>query len=173
MEEIYSKIKSIAELKDTVSELKKQNKKIVHCHGVFDLIHPGHIRHLAAAKKAGDVLIVTVTADQFVNKGPGRPIFSEQLRAETLAAIANVDYVAINYAPTAVDCIALLRPDFYVKGQDYEQREKDITGKIAEEEAAVKAVGGSIIFTLDPSNKDTSTYGLDSSTLLCVGLIIL
>lgn len=149
MEKIYGKIKTIDELKGAVLQLKKENKKIVHCHGVFDLIHPGHIRHLAAAKKAGDILIVTVTADQFVNKGPGRPIFNEQLRAETLASIANVDYVVINYAPTAVECITLLKPDFYAKGQDYEEREKDITGKIEEEESAVKAVGGNILFTHD------------------------
>lgn len=149
MENIYKKIKPIDELKEVVGNLKTKNKKIVHCHGVFDLIHPGHIRHLAAAKKEGDVLVVTVTADAFVRKGPGRPIFNEQLRAETLAAISNVDYVCINHAPTAVNCIVEFRPDVYVKGQDYENKEKDLTGKIFEEEAAVKSVGGKIIFTHD------------------------
>ncbi|MCX5713062.1 MAG: adenylyltransferase/cytidyltransferase family protein, partial [Candidatus Omnitrophica bacterium] len=76
MEKVYKKIKSLDQLKTVVAGLKKQKKKVVHCHGVFDLIHPGHIRHLAAAKKEGDVLIVTITADGFVRKGPGRPIFN-------------------------------------------------------------------------------------------------
>ena len=81
MEKVYKKIKKLSELKTIIADLKSQNKKIAHCHGVFDLIHPGHIRHLAAAKKEGDVLMVTVTADPFVRKGPGRPIFNENLRA--------------------------------------------------------------------------------------------
>jgi len=147
MEKIYKKIKKLAELKTKIADLKKQNRRIAHCHGVFDLIHPGHIRHLAAAKKEADVLVVTVTADQFVKKGPGRPIFNENLRAETLASFASVDYVAINHAPTAVNCIKLLKPDVYVKGQDYIDRSKDVTGKISEEEEAIVSVGGRIVFT--------------------------
>lgn len=149
MEKAYKKIKKLNELKGIVAELKKQNKKIAHCHGVFDLIHPGHVRHLAGAKKEGDVLIVTITADPFVRKGPGRPVFNENLRAETLASFASVDYVAINHAPTAVNCIKLLKPDVYVKGQDYIDKSKDVTGMIAEEEKAVVSVGGRIAFTHD------------------------
>jgi rfaE bifunctional protein kinase chain/domain/rfaE bifunctional protein nucleotidyltransferase chain/domain len=149
MERIYKKIKKLSELKGIVRELKKQNKKIAHCHGVFDLIHPGHIRHLAAAKKEADVLIVTVTADPFVKKGPGRPIFNHNLRAETLASFSSVDYVAVNHALTATNCIKLIKPNFYVKGQDYKDRSKDITGKISEEEEAVESVGGKLVFTND------------------------
>ncbi|MFH1309975.1 MAG: PfkB family carbohydrate kinase [Candidatus Omnitrophota bacterium] len=147
MEKIYSKIKKLSELKIAVARLKKQNKKIAHCHGVFDLIHPGHVRHLVAAKKEADILVVTVTADKFVRKGPGRPVFNENLRAETLASFSQVDYVAINYAPDATGCIRLLKPDVYVKGQDYRDKSKDVTGKITEEEEAVIAVGGRISFT--------------------------
>lgn len=149
MEKIYKKIKKLDELKTIVAGLKKQNKRVAHCHGVFDLIHPGHIRHLAAAKKEADVLIVTVTSDLFVRKGPGRPIFNENLRAETLASFSSVDYVAINHAPTATNCIKLLKPDVYVKGQDYKDKTKDITGKISEEEEAIVSVGGRIAFTHD------------------------
>jgi rfaE bifunctional protein kinase chain/domain/rfaE bifunctional protein nucleotidyltransferase chain/domain len=149
MEKIYEKIKKLDELKVILADSKKQNKKIAHCHGVFDLIHPGHIRHLVAAKKEGDVLVVTVTADKFVRKGPGRPVFNENLRAETLASFSAVDYVAINHAPTATNCIKLLRPDVYVKGQDYVDKNKDVTGKISEEEDAVVSVGGRIAFTHD------------------------
>ncbi|MCX5712924.1 MAG: PfkB family carbohydrate kinase [Candidatus Omnitrophica bacterium] len=149
MEKIYKKIKKLDELKAIVAGLKKQNKRVAHCHGVFDLIHPGHIRHLAAAKKEADVLIVTVTSDSFVRKGPGRPIFNENLRAETLASFSSVDYVAINHAPTATNCIKLFKPDVYVKGQDYKDKTKDITGNISEEEDAVVSVGGRIAFTHD------------------------
>jgi rfaE bifunctional protein kinase chain/domain/rfaE bifunctional protein nucleotidyltransferase chain/domain len=147
MEKIYKKIKNLNELRAKIVDLKKQNKKIAHCHGVFDLIHPGHIRHLAAARREADILVVTVTADQFVKKGPGRPIFNENLRAETLASFSSVDYVAINHAPTATNCIKLLKPDVYVKGQDYLDKSKDVTGKISEEEEAIVSVGGRIAFT--------------------------
>lgn len=149
MEKIYKKIKKLDELKTIIAGLKKENKTIAHCHGVFDLIHPGHIRHLASAKKEADVLIVTITADLFVRKGPGRPVFNENLRAETLASFSSVDYVAINHAPTATDCIKMLKPHVYVKGQDYIDKSKDITGKISEEEEAIKSVGGRIAFTND------------------------
>jgi len=145
--DIRFKIKSIDELAKTTSALKKQGKKIVHCHGVFDLLHPGHIKHFEVAKKKGDVLIVTVTQDEHVNKGPGRPIFNQQLRAETIAAMECVDYVAINEWPTAVEAIKKLKPNFYVKGSDYAQKDDDVTGKIYEEEEAVKSVGGFLYLT--------------------------
>src|SRR3990172_8805312 len=112
------KIKPLDELALIVAELKTAGRQVVHCHGVFDLIHPGHIRHLHSAKTQGDVLVVTVTPDEYVNKGPGRPIFNQRLRVESLAAFACVDYVAINRWPTAVETILLLKPDVFVKGSD-------------------------------------------------------
>lgn len=145
--DIHFKIKSIDELARIIEEYRKDGKKIVHCHGVFDLLHPGHIKHFDAAKKKGDILIVTVTRDEFVNKGPGRPIFNQSLRAESIAAIESVDFVAINEWPTAVETIKRLRPHFYVKGSDYSAKDDDITGKIYEEEEAVKLVGGTVHFT--------------------------
>ncbi|MBI2870147.1 MAG: adenylyltransferase/cytidyltransferase family protein, partial [Candidatus Omnitrophica bacterium] len=144
-----SKIKPIGEVATIVTSLKARGKRIVHCHGVFDLVHPGHIRHLEAAKREGDVLVVTVTPDEYVNKGPGRPVFNQRLRAETLAALECVDHVAINEWPTAVESIHLLRPDVYVKGGEYARRESDLTGKIYDEERAVLSVGGRIHFTDD------------------------
>ena len=149
MEDIYGKIKSEEELSGIVDDLKKQGKKIVQCHGVFDLVHPGHIRHLSAAKKEGDVLVVTITADKFVRRGPGRPIFNENLRAETLAAMSSVDYVAVDHHATAVEAIKAIKPNIYVKGQEYEKKEKDVTGKIGDEDAAVRSVGGKLAFTYD------------------------
>ena len=141
------KIKTLEELTSLVAGLKSEGKTIVMCHGVFDLIHPGHIRHFQAAKREGDILIVTLTPDEFVGKGPGRPVFNQALRAEFLASLACVDYVGINQWPTAVNTVKMLMPDVYVKGSDYADPEKDLTGKIAEEEAAVQSVGGRIHFT--------------------------
>jgi len=147
MREISSKIKTIEELAKILNNFKEKGKKIVHCHGVFDLLHPGHIRYFEAAKKKGDILVVTITKDEYVNKGPDRPYFNEQLRLESVAAIECVDYVALNNWPSAVETIKLLKPHFYVKGKDYLRKEYDLTGKIYEEEEAVKSVGGELFIT--------------------------
>src|ERR1051326_5789619 len=141
------KVRTLDELAEITSRLKRSGKTVVHAHGTFDLLHVGHVRHLEAARKLGDVLVITVTADRFVNKGPGRPVFNEGLRAEMLATLQYVDLVAINHEPDAVGAITAIRPDVYVKGQDYEKAEEDITGKITAERRAVEAHGGRIHFT--------------------------
>jgi len=143
----HSKIISLEELGVITAKLKKQGKKIAHCHGCFDLLHPGHIKHFEAAKNIADVVVVTITPDRFVNKGPGRPVFNEKLRMESLAGLEAIDYVALNKWPTAIETVKIVRPDFYVKGQDYKDREKDITGNIKLEEDALRSVGGKIYFT--------------------------
>lgn len=137
-------------LEDFVSvreRLKREGKKLVLCHGLFDLVHPGHILHFKAAKKLGDVLAVTVTPDQYARKGPGRPIFNERLRLETLAALEAVDFVILNRWPTAIEALHRIRPDLYVKGQDYQDSGKDLTGNIALEVEAVRKHGGDVVFT--------------------------
>lgn len=139
---------------ESLSEVVQQRRsseglRVVHCHGVFDLLHIGHLRHLEAARNLGDLLVVTVTPDRFVNKGPGRPAFPENLRAEALASLAYVDYVAVNHWPTATETLLLVRPDVYAKGSEYRDEAKDLTGKIGEEIAAVRAGGGDIGFTED------------------------
>jgi rfaE bifunctional protein nucleotidyltransferase chain/domain len=128
-------------------ELRAQGKRVVLCHGTFDLMHTGHIRYLQRAQKEGDILIVTVTADEFVNKGPGRPVFGEELRAENLAALECVDYVAVNKAATAVDLLEKIRPSLYVKGAEYRDHAGDVTGNIAREIEAVEKHGGAIFYT--------------------------
>src|SRR5579883_1738559 len=80
------KISDLLSLAPELDQLKQSGKKVVHCHGVFDLLHIGHIRHFEEAKKHGDILVVTLTADQYVNKGPHRPAFGQDLRAEAVAA---------------------------------------------------------------------------------------
>ncbi|MBI4403434.1 MAG: adenylyltransferase/cytidyltransferase family protein, partial [Deltaproteobacteria bacterium] len=128
---------------------KNPQAKVVHCHGVFDVLHGGHLVYFESAKKFGDILIVTITADKFVNKGPNRPYFSELVRASMVAALEVVDYVTISPFPTAVQVISALRPDYYVKGPDYKDKARDVTGGIYEEENAVKAGGGKLVFTED------------------------
>ncbi|MEK7722559.1 MAG: adenylyltransferase/cytidyltransferase family protein, partial [Elusimicrobiota bacterium] len=141
------KIRTIEEVARIVERLKRKGKVIVHCHGVYDLMHPGHIRHLEAARRQGDVLVVTITPDRYVNKGPGRPVFNGHLRAESIAALSCVDYAAINCWPTAVEAINLLKPGVYVKGSDYAAPEQDITGGIVHEREAVENHGGRLHFT--------------------------
>ena len=143
------KVKGLEELAGLLREEQSRGRKVALCHGVFDLLHIGHIRHFEQARKFGDVLAVTTTSDQYVNKGPGRPVFNEGLRAEAIAALDCVDYVAINNWPMAVETIRLLRPDYYVKGSDYINLAEDRTGGIALEEEAVRSVGGQIVFTDD------------------------
>lgn len=131
-----------------VREMRPRSK-IVHCHGVFDVLHAGHVAYFRSAKEFGDVLVVTITADQFVNKGPGRPYFNGKIRSEMIAALECVDFVAINNNPTAVPAILALKPDFYVKGPDYKNKAADPTGAIYEEERVAMSVGGQMVFTDD------------------------
>lgn len=144
-----TKIKSLKEIETILEEERKNGAKIVQCHGVFDLLHPGHFRHFKSAKKQGDKLVVTVTPDRFVNKGPGRPVFTESLRIEALAALEDVDYVVLNDSPDAVSAIEKIKPSFYVKGNEYSNPAEDVTGKITEEARAVESVGGFISYTDD------------------------
>lgn len=126
--------------------LKRAGKRIILCHGCFDLMHPGHIKHFQAAKKMGDVLVVTVTPDKYVDKGPGRPVFNQNLRVSLVAALECVDFASINKWPTAEETLKRIRPHIYVKGQEFEG-EKDKTGKLQKELKVVKAIGCRIKFT--------------------------
>jgi rfaE bifunctional protein nucleotidyltransferase chain/domain len=150
------KILTFDELSTKSKEYRDSGKKVVLCHGTFDLLHAGHIRYLKSARNEGDILVVTVTADEFVNKGPGRPIFPQDLRAENIGFLNFVDFVAVNTAPTAVNVLSEVRPHVYVKGPDYKNMGDDITGNIHAEKKAVEAHGGKIVFTDDISFSSTS-----------------
>lgn len=143
-----SKIQSLEDLAVILADHRTKNHTIVHCHGVFDLFHVGHLRHFEQAKQQGDVLVVTITPDRFVNKGVGRPAFTETLRAELLASIGCIDYVAINKWPTAVDTIHLLKPHKFAKGSEF-QNLQDTIGHVSKEGQAIEAIGGEIVFTED------------------------
>lgn len=141
-----AKIVDLQKLVEIVVRLKKENKKIVLSHGVFDLLHIGHIRHFTAAKKLGHILITTITADQYVNKGPYKPAFDETHRAEAVAALDVVDYVAISKWPTAVEAIKLLKPDIYTKDIEYKfASDKRFTKEVR----AVEEIGGEVRFTAE------------------------
>jgi rfaE bifunctional protein nucleotidyltransferase chain/domain len=123
----------------------REGQRVVLCHGVFDVLHPGHIAHLREAAQLGDVLVVSVTADEHVNKGPGRPVFSTRQRAEQVAALACVDYVVVSHSATAREALEAIRPAYFVKGGDYEG-----TGILPEEGVTARAVGAQLRFTSAP-----------------------
>lgn len=143
MGEIIAKDK----FKEKRVRLRSEGKKVVLCHGVFDLIHPGHMIHFEEAKKLGDVLVCSVTAAKYVRKGPDRPYFSDELRLKFLSEIACIDYVMLSEGYTVDDIIEVVEPDLYVKGKEYEKSEDDITGMIDKEVALVKAHGGEVAYT--------------------------
>ena len=120
------------------------NKKIVLCHGVFDLLHIGHIRYFEQAKRYGDILIVSLTSDNFVNKGSGRPFFKMSDRIAAISALQVVDFVITSDNATAVDIIKKIKPDTYFKGSDYKNHKSDFTYGIKKEIAEVKKYGGKV-----------------------------
>jgi rfaE bifunctional protein kinase chain/domain/rfaE bifunctional protein nucleotidyltransferase chain/domain len=143
------KIFDLIELKSIIAQEKRRQKKIILCHGVFDLIHIGHVRHFESAKKLGDILIVSITDDSFINKGPKRPIFSSKFRSELISSFSAVDYVVISKKVDACEVIKNLKPNIYCKGIEYKENNKDITRNILKEVREVKSVGGTIKYTRD------------------------
>jgi rfaE bifunctional protein nucleotidyltransferase chain/domain len=141
------KIVSLSHLSEAVQAVRDAGKTIVLCHGTFDLLHIGHIKYFQWARARGDFLVVTVTADQFVNKGPNRPVFNQSLRAEWIAALESVDLVAVVDHATSLPAIHAVRPSFYVKGIEYKNESEDISGNITREKRAVEALGGQLIFS--------------------------
>ena len=141
------KIFNLKELNLIIKKKRKEKKKIVLCHGVFDLLHIGHIKHFQKAKKFGDFLVVSITVDKYVNKGNNRPLFNMNLRAEAIAALSVVDAVCLSHFPSAVNIINIVKPNFYFKGADYKDHKKDVTKKIQLESNAVKKYRGKIIYT--------------------------
>lgn len=143
------KIRKLDDIDAVIAAERERGHKIVHCHGVFDLLHPGHIRHLQEAKKQGDKLVVSLTPDHYVNKGPGRPAFGEKLRLEQIASLSCVDFVVLNDRADAISIINKIKPDIYAKGSEYLDHTSDLTGKISFEAGAVEGCGGKIFYTDD------------------------
>jgi len=141
---VNHKIFRLEDFAEVRERMRKMGERVVQCHGVFDLLHPGHVSHLQEAKALGDRLVVSVTEDEHVNRGPGRPVFSDELRVSTLAALEVVDYVVLSEHPTAIPAIEVIQPDVFAKGRKYEALEADGAPSFASEKAAVERHGGEI-----------------------------
>ncbi len=138
------KICTLPQLLDLRALAAAANRTVVHCHGCFDIVHPGHIHYLQFARSLGDLLIVTVSADPQVNKGLNRPLIPDDLRASSLAALECVDHVYVNPYPTAVEILDDLKPDIYVKGREYEHNQDP---RFLAERDTVTRNGGRVIFS--------------------------
>jgi rfaE bifunctional protein kinase chain/domain/rfaE bifunctional protein nucleotidyltransferase chain/domain len=138
------KVYSLEKLLALRMEARAAGKTVVHCHGCFDIVHPGHIMHLQYARSLGDMLIVSVSADTEVSKGIDRPLIPDDLRAASLAALECVDCVYVNPQPTAVELLERLGPDVYVKGKEYEF---NFDPRFAAERQVVEQAGGRVVFS--------------------------
>ena len=138
------KIKTIDELQ-TVIGMPPRKKKVIMAHGTFDIVHPGHIRQLYYAKEKAPILIASITADEFIGKGEGKPFVPQELRAKNLAALEMVDYVIVDNNKTPINNILNIKPDLFIKGFEYQK--DGIHPKTQEEREAISSYGGQIIFS--------------------------
>lgn len=150
------KIKTIEELRELLGAPPRA-KKVIMCHGVFDVVHPGHLRHLIYAKNHADVLVASLTADRHITKGVHRPHVPQELRALNLACFEVVDFVVIDPHDKPLDSLTTLQPDYFAKG--YEYVSSGLPAKTQEEVDVVKSYGGQVIFT-------PGDYVLSSSKLI-------
>jgi rfaE bifunctional protein kinase chain/domain len=138
------KIKTVEELCQLIGP-RPRRKKVIMCHGTFDVVHPGHVRHLIYAKSKGDILLVSVTADEHITKANVRPYVPEDLRGINLAALEMVDYVIIDRDPTPLNNLRRIQPDYFAKG--YEYVDGGLNPKTQEEMQVLESYGGEVIFT--------------------------
>jgi rfaE bifunctional protein kinase chain/domain/rfaE bifunctional protein nucleotidyltransferase chain/domain len=138
------KVKSPEEVRELVGA-RPRNQTVIMCHGVFDVVHPGHVRHLIYAKSKADLLVVSLTADRHITKGAHRPHVPQDLRAVNLAAFEMVDFVVIDKNDKPLENIRTIEPDFFAKGFEYNAT--GMPSKTAEEAEVVQSYGGELIFT--------------------------
>jgi len=139
------------DLSQVVAEDRKAGQTIAFANGVFDLLHVGHVRYLQGAAAVADVLVVAVNGDDSVRmlKGEGRPLTSEDERAEIVAAIRGVAYVTIFHEKSPARLLQVLKPDFQCKGTDY-------TPDSVPEAEVVRAYGGKVVIVGDPKDHSTT-----------------
>ena len=143
-DQVNRKIKTVEQLCAIIGP-RPRAKKVIMCHGTFDVVHPGHIRHLLYAKTKGDILVASLTADEHITKANLRPYVPEDLRAINLAALEVVDYVIIDRDPTPLKNLGIVQPDYFAKG--YEYSSSGLNPKTQEEVDVLDSYGGEIIFT--------------------------
>jgi rfaE bifunctional protein nucleotidyltransferase chain/domain len=139
------------ELLAQVEAARRRGATVVLANGCFDVLHAGHVRYLQGARELGDLLVVAINSDQQVArlKGPGRPVLTEQERAELVAALESVDLVTIFSEPTVEELLLKLRPDIHAKGRDY-------TEDTVPEREVVRSYGGRVAIVGDPKDHSTS-----------------
>ena len=138
------KIKNREELKELIGPRPREHK-VIMCHGTFDIVHPGHVRHLSYASEKSDILIASLTCDVHIDKANFRPFVPEELRAVNLAALEMVDYVVVDSNPTPLENLKFLEPDYFAKG--YEYFDGGVHPSTAKEIEALESYGGEILFT--------------------------
>ncbi|MEE8462507.1 MAG: adenylyltransferase/cytidyltransferase family protein [Acidobacteriota bacterium] len=148
-----SKIKPLQEITTLVARQQETGKTVVFANGCFDLLHVGHIRYLEAARALGDLLVLGLNGDKSVRqlKGPGRPLMSQDERAEILAALECVDYLVVFDDPTAKEVLETLKPNIHAKGTDY-------TRESVPERDTVLSYGGSIAIVGDSKDHSTKDF---------------
>ena len=138
------KIKTAGQIRQAIGP-RPRTKRVIMCHGTFDVVHPGHVRHLLYAKTKADILIASLTGDEHIVKGNMRPYVPEDLRAVNLAALEMVDYVVVDRDATPIVNLAIIKPDFFAKG--YEYTAGAVHPKTQEEINVLESFGGEMIFT--------------------------
>jgi rfaE bifunctional protein kinase chain/domain len=138
------KVKTPEQLRELIGPRPRKHK-VIMCHGTFDVVHPGHVRHMLYAKTKADILVASLTADEHIKKGNMRPYVPENLRAVNLAALEMVDYVIIDHDPTPLVNLGIIQPDYFAKG--YEYTAGAVNPKTQEEIAVLESYGGEIIFS--------------------------
>lgn len=152
------KIFTLEKMSEVIRAEQANKCTVALCHGVFDILHVGHLRHFEAAKAMADVLVVTVTPDRFVKKGPDRPVFPDEQRAELLAGLSGVDWVAINRWESAVEAISLLLPNLFVKGMEYETRAHNMNPNFLAEARVAEELGVKVVFTREVTLSSTAAF---------------
>lgn len=141
-----------------IKKIKKDKKKIVLCHGCFDILHWGHAIHFNEAKKFGDILIVSITKDRYIKKGKNRPVFSHYERAYLLSNLSTIDFVTVNNSASSEDVIRIIKPDIYVKGKDYANNKNNYNKNFDKEKKLVEINGGKILFTKGKTTSSTLAF---------------
>jgi cytidyltransferase-like protein len=139
-----SKILTVEQCADAIGR-RPRERSVIMCHGAFDIVHPGHLRHLMYAKEKADVLVASITTDEYITKAEHRPFVPQELRAHSLAALEMVDYVIVDPNPTPIQTIRRLQPDYFAKG--YEYFANGVPPKTQEEMDTLAEYGGEMVFT--------------------------